>query len=72
MSKQNDKPEIKQTAIGAKRLRFRGGPAGSFRDARFGEDGVSEEPVSAETAKALREHFPEAEIEEIEDAPADK
>jgi hypothetical protein len=61
---ENKQPQVKQGAITAARLRvenFRG----AYRDARFDNDGVSEEPVSPETAAALKSDFPNARVEVV-------
>ncbi|HEX8685730.1 MAG TPA: hypothetical protein VF654_04485 [Pyrinomonadaceae bacterium] len=48
------------------RLRVGGGFRGYYRDAQFGDDGVSVGAVSAETEAALRSQFPNAEIAAVE------
>lgn len=64
-------PEVKKGALdgaalkSGSRLRVGGGFRGYFRDAQFDDDGVSVEPVSAETAEALRAQFPKARVEEV-------
>lgn len=66
-----DDLEVKQGVVrlskSGGRLRV-AGMRGKFGDATFGDDHVSLEPVSDQTRDLLRSNFPEAEIEEVEDA----
>jgi hypothetical protein len=56
---------VKQGAVTARRLKVTGGFRGAFRDARFDNDGVSEEPVSPETEAALKKQFPRAKVSAV-------
>lgn len=59
-------PQVKQGAVTPRRLKVGGGFRGAFLDARFGNDGVSEESVSPETEAALKKQFPKAKITAVD------
>lgn len=64
-----EQSQVKQGAVTPRRLRVEGF-RGAFLDARFNDEGISEEPVSRETEEALRSNFPGARLEPV--ASADK
>lgn len=63
-SDKNNPPAVKQGAVTPRRLRVEGF-RGAFLDARFSNDGVSEEAVSVETEKAIKEQYPKAKVEPV-------
>lgn len=70
-------PEPKQGAITPEDLkpaqpkRWRvPGFKGSYLDARFNDEGVSDKPVSEKTAEEFRAQFPNAGIEEVDEEGA--
>jgi hypothetical protein len=65
MAADKTQPQVKQGAVTPRTLRvanFRG----AYGDARFNDEGVSEQPVSQTTEAQLRTDFPNAEIEVVE------
>lgn len=64
--KNNNGPESKSGAVTAQRLKV-GGLRGAYLDARFGNDGVSEAPVSAATEESLRKDFPNMKITAVKE-----
>lgn len=63
MAKDNEQqqPTVKQGAVTPRTLRA-SGFRGAYLDARFDDEGVSVEPVSAETEAALKKDFPRLKI----------
>ena len=65
MAGEKNQPQVKQGAVTPRTLRvatFRG----AYGDARFNDEGVSEQPVSPATEAQLRTDFPNAAIEVVE------
>lgn len=61
------KINVKQGAVTAQRLKAEGF-RGAFKDARFGDDGVSEEPVSPATVEALKKQYPRLKVTVVGEA----
>lgn len=70
MSDEKNQSKVKQGAVTAQRLKVNGF-RGAFLDARFGDDGVSEGPVSPATAEALQRQFPRAKVSVVEPKTAE-
>ncbi len=69
MSDEKNKPQVKQGAVTPQRLRVEGF-RGAYLDARFDNKGESVEPVSPETADALKKQFPRAKVTVVGEAKA--
>ncbi len=64
-----NQPTVKG-ALTARRIKVQGF-RGAYLDARFSDDGVSEEPVSPATESAFKSQFPKAKVTAVSDkAPA--